>query len=163
MSDRAGLPFLHPASLIATWFGSGLLPIAPGTWGSAAALPFAAAIVWASGPAAGPWVLLAASLLAFLVGLWASARYAEACDKDDPGPVVIDEVAGQWLTLVPAGLDPLLYLVGFFAFRVFDVLKPWPANWMDRALKGGLGIMLDDMVAGLYAALVCFGVKTWIL
>ena len=163
MSDRAGLPFLHPASLIATWFGSGLLPIAPGTWGSAAALPFAAAIVWASGPAAGPWVLLAASLLAFLVGLWASARYAEACGKDDPGPVVIDEVAGQWLTLVPTGLDPLLYLVGFFAFRVFDVLKPWPANWMDRALKGGLGIMLDDMVAGLYAALVCFGVKTWIL
>ncbi len=150
MSPIARMGFFHPVSLIATWFGSGLLPKVPGTWGSLAALPFGAAIAWTGGPL----VLLAASLLAYVIGLWASARYAESMGLKDPGAVVIDEVAGQWLALVPVCLDPLGIFFAFVFFRLFDILKTWPANLLERRLEGGLGIMTDDMVAGLYAAIL---------
>lgn len=149
----ARLPFGHPAALLATWFGCGLLPKAPGTWGSLAALPCAAVIAWS----AGPWGLAAATLAVFAAGVWASRRYADASGSADPGAVVIDEVAGQWLALLPVALDWALYPIAFVAFRFFDIVKVWPANWMDRRLKGGLGIMADDIVAGLYAAALCYG------
>lgn len=145
----ASLPVWHPAFLISTWFGAGLMPVAPGTWGSAAAVPFAWLIAWLGGP----WVLLAASLVAFAVGVWAAEVYGRHAGIKDASPIVIDEVAGQWLTLVPAPLDPIIYLAGFLLFRLADIVKPWPANWADRALDGGLGVMLDDIFAGLYAAL----------
>jgi len=145
----ATLPFWHPAFLIATWFGSGLLPKIPGTWGSAAALPFAWGIMWFGGPK----VLLVCAIVAFIVGIWAAGMYSKHSGIKDAGPIVIDEVAGQWLTLIPAGLDPILFLVGFFLFRAADILKPWPANWADRELEGGLGVMLDDIFAGIYAAI----------
>lgn len=157
MFRRPALPFFHPATQIATWFGSGLAKVAPGTWGSIAALPCAAGLVWLGGP----WALLAAAGVVFVAGLWAGARYAAASGGGDPGAVVVDEVAGQWLALFPVALDLRLYPVAFLAFRVFDIVKPWPANWMDRTLKGGLGIMADDIVAGTYAAAVCFGLATW--
>lgn len=148
MTAAQRLPFLHPASLIATWFGCGLIPIASGTWGSLGALPFAVLIVMLGGP----WALLAASLLAFAVGLWASGLYAKSLGAEDPGAVVIDEVAGMWLALVPLSLDLPSYVIAFLFFRFFDIVKLWPANLMERRLKGGLGIMADDMVAGVYAA-----------
>jgi len=147
------LPFLHPASLLATWFGSGLLPRAPGTWGSLAALPCAAAIVWAGGPGA----LLLAALLLFLPGVWAARRYAAQSGMEDPEQVVVDEVVGQWLALVPVAFDLPMYAVAFLAFRVFDIVKVWPADWVDRRLPGGWGIMTDDVVAGVYAAAVTYG------
>lgn len=148
MKESPRLPFFHPASLIATWFGSGLLAKAPGTWGSLAALPFGAAIAYF----AGAYGLLAASLIAFAVGVWASERYAVSLGIKDPGVVVIDEVAGQWLALVPVCLDPMGFFAAFVLFRLFDILKTWPANLLERSLPGGWGIMTDDMVAGLYAA-----------
>jgi len=148
------------AGILATWFGSGLSPWAPGTAGSLAAIPFAWGLAWVGGP----WLLLAGALAVFGVGVWASERYRLRIGRDDPGEVVIDEVAGQWLALVPASLDPVLYLVGFVAFRVFDIWKPWPAGWLDRSVPGGLGIMADDMAAGLYAALVVvLGSHIWSL
>lgn len=135
-----------PAGVLATWFWSGLMPFAPGTWGSLAALPFAYFIQYYGG-----WiVLLIASVVVFLVGWWASHVFEKEAGVEDPGAVVIDEVAGQWLVLLPAGLDPLLYLVGFVLFRLVDIFKPWPACWFDRNVHGGLGIMLDDVVAALY-------------
>ena len=146
------LPFSHPATLIATWFGSGLLPKGPGTWGSLAALPFA----WIIAIAGGPWLLAAAALLVFAVGLWASHRYAEALGEADPGSVVVDEVVGQWIALLPVALSPAHYAIAFIAFRFFDILKPWPVNLLDRRLKGALGIMADDVMAGFYAAAVTF-------
>ncbi len=152
------LSFWHPISLLATWFGSGLLPKAPGTWGSLAALPFAFFIVaWT-----GTWGLLAAAVLATLVGVWAAGVYAARSGQDDPQRVVIDEVAGQWLALVPVAHDLRLYAVAFLAFRFFDIVKVWPARHIDRELKGGWGIMLDDVVAGLYAAALSAGVaQAW--
>ncbi len=153
--STAPLPFWHPASVLATWFGSGLLPKAPGTWGSLAALPLAFVLA----DLAGPWGLLIGVLLVLIVGLWAADVYAAHSGSGDPGEVVSDEVAGQWLALVPAALDPRLYAVAFLAFRFVDIVKVWPAIWLDRNLKGGWGIMLDDVVAGLYAGAVTFGVS----
>ena len=156
-----GLSFWHPASLLATWFGSGLLPRAPGTWGSLAALPFAFALT----AAGGPLVLFAAAAAAFFAGVWASGLYANASGQSDPGAVVIDEVAGQWLTLVPLAttplaLDPLLYGVGFVAFRGFDVLKPWPIRYFEQHLPGAWGIMADDIAAGVLAGLLTYGLAS---
>jgi phosphatidylglycerophosphatase A len=139
-----------PAMLIATWFGAGLLPRAPGTWGSLAALPFAWLIAWAAGPPG----LVAAALVLFPIGCWAAAATARRLGIHDPAIIVIDEVAGQWLTLAAAPFDPLAYAAGFVLFRFFDVLKPWPVSWADRRIGGGLGIMLDDVLAAVYAALV---------
>lgn len=147
---RPGITATHPAALLATWFGAGLLPKGPGTWGSAAALPFA----WALAAAGGPRLLLAAAAVCFAVGWWASAVYVRRTGAEDPGEVVIDEVAGQWLTLAAAPLDPLSYLAGFALFRLFDIWKPWPVRVADRRLGGGLGIMVDDVLAGLYALAV---------
>ena len=152
MSETAPPPLSpwHPAALLATWFGSGLLPYAPGTWGSLAALPFA----WVIASLWGQWALLVAAGLAFAVGIWAAEIYARRSLVDDPPAVVIDEVAGQWLALAVVPPDALPYALGFVLFRVFDIVKPWPANAIDHRLKSGFGIMLDDIVAGGYAAIL---------
>jgi len=143
----SALPLNHPAGLLATWFGAGLLRPASGTWGSAAALPFA----WIILSVAGPWYLLAAAVFIFAIGCWAADVYEKADENKDPGAVVIDEVAGQWLVLCVAPLEPAAFFAGFILFRIADVLKPWPANLADRHVKGGFGIMLDDVLAALYA------------
>jgi phosphatidylglycerophosphatase A len=142
-----GLPFHHPAVLIATWFGAGLLPIASGTWGSLAALPFAWLIATQFGPAG----LIVAGSAAFVVGWWAAAVVAKAGGVRDPSAVVIDEVAAQWLVLAAAPAHLVAYAAGFLLFRIADIVKPWPASWADRSLHGGLGIMLDDLFAAVYA------------
>jgi len=135
--------------MLATWFGAGLLPIAPGSWGSLAALPFAWAIAGLWGAAG----LAVAAAIAFLVGWWAAATIAKASAVKDPGAIVIDEVAAQWLVLLAAPPAPLPYALAFLLFRIFDIWKPWPARWADRHVKGGLGIMLDDFFAAVYAVL----------
>lgn len=145
--------------LIATWFGAGLLRPAPGTWGTLAALPFA----WALHLAGGFWLLAGATGAVFALGWWVSARLTGP-DNPDPSEIVIDEVAGMWLALWPvslgaamAGVDVLRLWPGivtaFVAFRLFDVWKPGPVGWADR-LHSPLGLMLDDIFAGLLAAVL---------
>jgi phosphatidylglycerophosphatase A len=139
------------ALALATCFGIGDLPKAPGTWASLAALPFA----WLILSTFGFFGLLAAAAIVFCVGWWAASAYVSWAGTHDPAPVVIDEVAGQWLALVLA--DPhrwWTWAVGFAAFRLFDIVKPWPVSWVDRNLHGGLGVMLDDILAGLYGIVV---------
>jgi phosphatidylglycerophosphatase A len=148
-----------PALWIATWGGSGFVPFAPGSWASLSALPLA----WLLVLAGGPWLLAAAALAVFLVGIWASERYMAAVGIHDPTAIVIDEIAGQWLTLCLAPLDPFAYAAGFFLFRVFDVLKPWPVSWLDRRVGGGLGVMIDDVAAALYAGGVLLILDRWLL
>lgn len=158
-----GLSLRQPPVLLATWFGCGLLPWAPGSWGSAAALPFAWLILWQ----AGAYGLLAAAVALLGVGIWAAGVYAERTASEDPGPVVIDEVTAQWLTLVPtashlpAAPDPVHVLAGFILFRIADIVKPWPARWAERELPGGLGIMMDDVIAAAYAALGLVALRIW--
>jgi phosphatidylglycerophosphatase A len=141
--------FRHPVTLIATWFGSGLLRPAPGTWGTLAALPPAYVIARFGGPVA----LVIAIVVAFAIGVWAANAYARAAEKSDPSEVVIDEVAAMWLVLAAAPPNWLGWLLAFVAFRFFDVLKPWPVNLADIKLKGGFGIMIDDIIAAFYAIL----------
>jgi phosphatidylglycerophosphatase A len=138
------------AGWIACGFGSGLAPKAQGTFGSLAALL--------------PWLLLRqlplplyalAVVLAFALGVWACNVAGRALGVDDHRSLVWDEFVGQWIALVPALLAPWwAVLAGFALFRLFDVGKPWPIGWLDRHLKGGLGVMVDDVVAGVFAAVV---------
>ena len=132
--------------LIVTFFGSGLLPKAPGTWGSLATLPVAYLI----GTYFGSNGILVFVVLVTALGIWASNVYVRSTGKKDPGEVVIDEVAGQSLALSLVPLDWRLYLVAFVLFRIFDILKPKPVSTLET-LPDGWGIMLDDLMAGLYA------------
>ena len=138
------------AICIATFFGVGRFPVASGTAGSLAALP----VVWLIHThfGAGAVVVFAAVLLA--LGIWASAVYIEISGNDDPSPVVVDEVVGQAIAIAFLPVGPMEYGLAFIFFRFFDVTKIWPANWAERRLSGGLAVMLDDVVAGLYAGLV---------
>ena len=142
------------ARLIATWFGCGYAPAAPGTAGSLAALLIAIALHGIAGMAAWHFVLLAAVL--FAPAVWASTDTARAVKIKDPGLVVVDEVIGQWIALT--GAHPLnwkSYLGAFALFRLFDIWKPPPVRQLE-ALPEGLGIVADDAMAGVYAALVLF-------
>lgn len=142
----------HPAGWIASGFGSGLSPIAPGTAGSLAALlPWLALreLPW-------PWYLLVV-VAAFALGIWACDWAVRTLRVDDPGALVWDEFVGQWIALLPLlWLPRSIWLVaaGFVMFRAFDIAKPWPVSWADRKVDGGLGVMLDDVIAGYYAAIV---------
>ena len=151
--------FWRPANLIVTWFGVGLLPKIPGTWGSLAALPLAWLIVINYGQT---WLCLAALIL-FIIGTFASEHYLQNKTDSDPPQIVVDEVVGQWLTLTIVPPDLLYYMTAFFLFRVADILKPWPANKVDCKMKNGFGVMLDDVVAAIYAASVLFVIKVIIV
>ncbi|GLQ34326.1 phosphatidylglycerophosphatase A [Amylibacter marinus] len=146
--------------LIATWFYAGLIRPAPGTWGSLAALPFAWAMLWFG---FGVWCLLLASALIFLLGWWATYEETKGKADHDPSEIVIDEVVGQWLALIPvfAGVHLGMSLwfsfaLGFGLFRLFDITKPFPVSWADR-MDTALGVMLDDVIAGIMAALCLWG------
>lgn len=138
------------AGWLASGLGSGLAPVAQGTFGSLAALL--------------PWLLLRqlsmplyllVIVAGFAVGVWACNVAGRALGVDDHRSLVWDEFIGQWIALLPALLAPWWAVVaGFALFRLFDVWKPWPIRWFDRHLKGGLGVMVDDVVAGVFAAAV---------
>ena len=138
---------------IATLFGIGRFPIASGTVGSAAVLPLAAALAWL-----GPWIYGASTIAVVALALWSAHAAERAFGLKDPHAVIIDEAAGQLvaLALVPVSLG--WYAAGFFLFRVFDILKPFPAGRLER-LPGGPGIVLDDLAAGLYANLILQAVR----
>jgi phosphatidylglycerophosphatase A len=150
MTTTPSLSLKDPATLLATWFGAGLLPKAPGTWGSLAALPFA----WALTALGGRPLLAVAAVLLFPAGCWAAGQVGRILGRGDPGCVVVDEVVGLWIVLLAAPPGLLAWVIGFALFRLFDIVKPWPISWADREVKGGLGIMLDDVLAGLIGAAV---------
>lgn len=154
----------HPAGWIACGFGAGLSPVAPGTVGSLAALL--------------PWLLLRqlplpfyalAIALAFTLGVWVCNWGVNALRVQDPATVVWDEFVGQWIALAPLMWVPNegawvlagWIFSGFILFRVFDIGKPWPVSWADRQIEGGLGVMVDDVLAGLYAASVLAVLLRW--
>lgn len=141
-------PLTRPWALVATGLGTGYLPKAPGTWGSL----FAAVAAWPIADAGGSVGLLVAALLAIVLGLRATGAYIDATGESDPGAVVVDEIAGQWIVLAACPLDPLWWLAGFVVFRILDVAKPGPVGWADRSVTGAWGVMLDDVLAGLLGA-----------
>jgi phosphatidylglycerophosphatase A len=137
------------AWVIATWFGCGRSPVAPGTVGSLGAIPLYLAVV-----RAGPAAVAAVALAVVGVGIWAASTVAREAEIKDPGFVVIDEVAGMLLTLVPLRTTSLQGIaVGFAVFRVLDIAKPWPIRSLEK-WPGGWGIMADDVAAGLVGACI---------
>jgi len=145
------------ALVVATALGVGLAPVAPGTFGSALAIP----IFVLFSPL--PWGLLLLSWAALLaLGIWASDQSEAAFGRKDDGRIVIDEVVGQLLTLAPlcwpgVQASPAAVVTGFVLFRCFDIWKPLPVRWAEQALPGGLGVMMDDVVAGALGALALAG------
>jgi phosphatidylglycerophosphatase A len=134
--------------LIATWFGLGLMPRAPGTFGSLGALPFAYLIISYAGLSG----LIVAIIAVSLIGWWAADKVGRESGEEDNQIIVVDEVAGQWVALLVAGLNIKLIIAAFLLFRLFDVIKPWPVSRCEK-LPGATGVMADDIAAGFYALL----------
>ena len=137
----------QPAIFLSTLGGIGYLPKAPGTWASLVTLaPFFLIQSYS-----GLFGLIVFCSLIFIVGIWASTHYEKITKSHDSKHCVIDECLGQSLVLLFTPNDLLFYLFAFVYFRFFDIIKPWPTNWFDRNVKGGFGVMIDDVVAGAQA------------
>lgn len=152
MADRPTFAFMfrHPAHFIALGAGSGLAPVAPGTFGTLAAIPLALLLRAYFGSAE----FVAAIVVLFVAGAWAAQVTGRNLGRSDHGAIVIDEIAAFLLVLFFVGADWVRVAVAFLVFRVFDIWKPPPIRQLDAALKNGLGVMLDDMLAALYALVV---------
>lgn len=142
----------NPVHFLAFGLGSGAVPKAPGTFGTLAAVPL--------------WYLLAQTpltiylllvLLAFVIGIWLCGRTSRDLGVHDHGGIVWDEFVGYWITMIAVPVDWVWAVAGFILFRLFDILKPWPIGPVDKRVHGGLGIMLDDVLAGIMAAAVLHG------
>ena len=149
-------PTDYLALSIATW-GVGYLPLAPGTWGSLVGVGIFLLLARATAGNALIAVVLVAIGVVTFAGIWAGSRVEQLSGRKDPGKVVVDEVAGQLIALFPLTLFPhwstVAVIVSFILFRFFDIVKPYPARRFE-ALKGGMGIMCDDLVAGVYGAVI---------
>ena len=139
----------NPVHLLAFGFGSGLARKAPGTWGTLAGLVILVVVYWLSGPIDWLWHLLAV-LVATLVGIYLCGRTAADLGVHDHGGIVWDEFVGFWLAMLWVPVTWYWLLLAFVLFRGFDIIKPWPIRWIDQRVGGGFGIMLDDLLAGVY-------------
>jgi phosphatidylglycerophosphatase A len=148
-------PATRLALVVATFFGAGLAPKAPGTAGTAAALPLA----WAVSHLPLEWQV-ACALGVTLVGMVAAAEAGRYYGTPDAQKIVIDEVAGLLVTMLGVSFRLSTAVAAFVFFRLFDITKPWPASWFDRKMKSGAGVVLDDIAAGVYARL-CLAALIW--
>ena len=137
---------------IATGLYTGYLPKAPGTWGTLVALPLNLLFLQLS-----PRGYAIAMVTTLVLAVFTAGSAEKILDRKDPGLIVIDEIAGMLVALIAAPATPLAWFAAFLLFRLFDITKPWPVSWVDRHLNGGLGIVLDDLLAGVYAWLVLHG------
>lgn len=135
-----------PIQFLALGFGSGLAPKAPGTFGTVAAIP----IFWLMADLSMLNYVLLTTLMG-IIGIFICDYSAKAAQVHDHPAIVWDEIVGYLITMFLVPLSFVNILVGFVFFRIFDILKPWPISWIDRKVKGGFGIMIDDVVAGLMA------------
>lgn len=148
----AKLSLKNPIHFLALGFGSGLAPKAPGTFGTLATLPLYYLMMNLSLS-----MFVAITVVITVVGFWICDRAANDMQVHDHGAIVWDEVAGMLITMIAAPVGWLPLIIGFGLFRFFDILKPWPIKLLDRHVKGGFGIMIDDVLAGIFSA-VCLQV-----
>lgn len=152
--------------VLASYFGVGFCPFASGTAGSLMTLPLAMLAGYYGGTAG----ILIAALLAFGIGVWATNEVLKTSENKDPSLVVIDETAGQLMSFALVG-DLLyqsfdkwyLYIIGFVAFRFFDIIKMGPVRWADSKLHNAWGVMLDDVFAGIFAAILMLGIEKYFM
>ena len=154
-------PTLHslkqPVHLLALGFGSGLAPKAPGTFGTLAAIPLFYLISGLEWP-----FYLAITVLAAIVGVWICDESANRLQVHDHPAIVWDEIVGYLVTMFMVPVTFEWISIGFILFRFFDILKPWPISWFDKKMQGGLGIMMDDVVAGIFAAVIIQLMMLWL-
>ena len=148
----------NPVYLLAFGFGTGLSPIAPGTFGTLITIPVFLLLAQTN-----LLLYLCTTFFLLLAGIWICGQAARQLGVHDHGGIVWDEIVGFLITMiaVPATLTNIV--IGFFLFRFFDILKPWPVSWADRNVHGGFGIMLDDIFAGLMAWMVFQALLFWVL
>ncbi len=139
----------HPLRFIAIGFGSGLVPTMPGTAGTVVAIPL---VLTALELPVFAYLLL--TLLFFILGIWACDEAIRYLKVHDHPAIVCDEMVGFMIAMAGAPRNWKVIAIGFLAFRFFDIVKPWPIRWLDRHAKGGFGVMIDDVLAGIYAAAV---------
>ena len=151
------IPLNSPATVLATAFGLGRLPFAPGTWGTLPAIPL---FVLLQGY--GWWIYSAAVIAIIVAGVWICGQAARECGVHDHGGIVWDEIAGYLVTMLFIPVSPTTVVLGFLLFRLFDIVKPWPIKFLDERIHGGAGIMLDDIVAGLFANLCLWIILVYI-
>ncbi|MEC7470150.1 MAG: phosphatidylglycerophosphatase A [Pseudomonadota bacterium] len=154
---RQRVSLKNPVHFLALGFGSGLIPFMPGTFGSLAALPLLIPFLYLP-----PITLLIAAVLASAIGIYLCGKTADDMQVHDHGSIVWDEVAGILLTFLWVPLSLWTVVAGFLLFRFFDIVKPWPIGPVDKYVSGGLGIMLDDVIAGLMACASLHGL-IWIV
>ncbi len=158
----ARVVFTNPFHFLAFGMGSGLSPVAPGTTGTLAAIPFA----WLMAEYLSLPGYLAVTLFALVIGFWICGRSSEMLGVHDHRGIVWDEFVGYFVTMIAVPTEWYWYLLGFFLFRFFDVIKPWPAHYFDNRIHNGIGIVMDDVVAGFYALAVMhvtiYGVGHWL-
>lgn len=148
---KSGTPasvWRNPIHFAAFGFGSGAAPVAPGTFGTVMAV-----LLFLLLPAMNPWVYATFLLLSFVAGVWLCGTTARDIGVEDHGGIVWDEFVGYWITMFMAPAGWQWIVLGFGLFRLFDIVKPWPIRWLDRNVGGGLGVMIDDVLAGLMALL----------
>ena len=138
----------NPIHLLAFGFGAGLSPKAPGTVGTVVAV-----LIYLELPSMPLIIYAGLIVLSFVFGIWICGKTAEDLGVHDHGGIVWDEFVGYWITMFMAPSGLIWVLLGFVLFRLLDIFKPWPIKWADKELTGGLGIMLDDVLAGIMAAL----------
>lgn len=142
-----GLSPLNPHVLVATWFGTGLIKPAPGTMGTIAAVPPGLLIM----ENFGAWGLLGAASILMVIGTISAGHFGKKTGETDDQRIVVDEVVGLWIAALPAGENPMLWATAFVTFRFFDIFKVWPASFFDKRKSGGFDVMMDDVVAGIFA------------
>ncbi len=139
----------NPLHFFALGFGSGLMPKAPGTFGTLAAIPVY--LLMSELPL---WLFISLTAVITILGVYICDYTSKALGVHDHSGIVIDEIAGYLITMIAVPADWLWIILGFILFRLFDILKPWPISWLDKKVSGGFGIMIDDVLAGIFA-LVC--------
>ena len=148
--DNTRVNSFNFSKTLATFFGVGLIPFAPGTFGSLAAIPFA----WVIISITNHHILLIVNIFLFILGVYAASIYSNKLKLKDPSSIVIDEVVGICLVLSFIPKNIYLFVLAFIIFRFFDIFKPWPIYIADKKIHGGFGIMIDDIIAAIYTLLL---------
>jgi len=142
---------------LATGFYIGNIPVAPGTFGSLLGLPLCFALAGISAASAVLW-----TLLFILFAVWIADAAEKILEQNDPGCIVIDEIAGMMVAFVGLPLNPFTVVIGFIIFRILDILKPFPIRDLDKRIPGGLGVVADDVAAGILTNLLLRGIRQFL-